>query len=148
MEEVLPKMKKFVLVFKKLKLVFKTPKLPCPAFSLQGLGWIPHKKKPNLFSFIWFYFCLFQANRMWCVVVKRNTLPDGLVWHIDEANFDRSGSQVYPQRVLSTSHVWHLLDASFFEWVSSNFIWCARSWSRWRSSGTRCKSGEVLLFCS
>ena len=29
-----------------LKLVFKTPKLPCPAFSLQGLGWIPHKKKP------------------------------------------------------------------------------------------------------
>ena len=34
------------LVFKMLKLVFKTPKLPCPAFSLQGLGWIPHKKKP------------------------------------------------------------------------------------------------------
>ena len=25
---------------------FKTPKLPCPAFSLKGLGWIPHKKKP------------------------------------------------------------------------------------------------------
>ena len=33
------------LVFKRLKLVFKTAKLPCPAFSLQGLGWIPHKKK-------------------------------------------------------------------------------------------------------
>ena len=23
---------------------FKTPKLPCPAFSLQGLNWIPQKK--------------------------------------------------------------------------------------------------------
>ena len=32
------------LVFKMLELVLKTPKLPCPAFSLQGLGWIPHKK--------------------------------------------------------------------------------------------------------
>ena len=59
MEEILIKMKKFVLknskthfkklklVFKMLKLVFKTPKLPCPAFSLQGLGWIPHKKKTD-----------------------------------------------------------------------------------------------------
>ena len=37
--------KKLKLVFKMLKLVFKTLKLPCPAFSLQGLGWIPHKKK-------------------------------------------------------------------------------------------------------
>ena len=32
------------LVFKMLKLVLKTPKLLSPAFSLQGLGWIPHKK--------------------------------------------------------------------------------------------------------
>ena len=36
--------KKLKLVFKMLKLVFKTPTLPCPAFSLQGLGWIPNKK--------------------------------------------------------------------------------------------------------
>ena len=37
-------LKKLRLVFKMLKLIFKTPKLPWPAFSLQGLGWIPHKK--------------------------------------------------------------------------------------------------------
>ena len=35
---------KLKLEFKMLKLVFKTSKLPCPALSLQGLGWIPHKK--------------------------------------------------------------------------------------------------------
>ena len=34
------------LVFKMQKLVFKTPKLPSPAFCLQGLGWISHKKMP------------------------------------------------------------------------------------------------------
>jgi len=39
-----PSKNELKLVFKMLKLVFKTPKLPCPAFSLQGLGWIPHKK--------------------------------------------------------------------------------------------------------
>ena len=38
-----PSKNELKLVFKMLKLVFKTPKLPCPAFSLQGLGWIPHK---------------------------------------------------------------------------------------------------------
>ena len=32
------------LVFKMQKLVFKTQKLVSPAFSLQVLGWIPHKK--------------------------------------------------------------------------------------------------------
>ena len=32
------------LVFKMQKLVFKTPKLLSPAFCLQGLGWISHKK--------------------------------------------------------------------------------------------------------
>ena len=42
-----PSKNELKLVFKMLKLVFKTPKLPCPAFSLQGLGWIPHKKKPG-----------------------------------------------------------------------------------------------------
>ena len=36
------KMLKFV--FKMLKLVLKTPKLLSPAFSLQGLGWMSHKK--------------------------------------------------------------------------------------------------------
>ena len=38
------KMLKFVL--KMLKLVLKTPKLLIPAFSLRGLGWMSHKKKP------------------------------------------------------------------------------------------------------
>ena len=32
------------LDFKAPKLVFKTQKLISPAFSLQVLGWIPHKK--------------------------------------------------------------------------------------------------------
>ena len=36
------KMLKFV--FKMLKLVLKTPKLLSPTFSLQGLGWMSHKK--------------------------------------------------------------------------------------------------------
>ena len=44
-----PSKNELKLVFKMVKLVFKTPKLPCPAFSLQGLGWIPHKKKPACF---------------------------------------------------------------------------------------------------
>ena len=38
------------LVFKRLKLVFKMAKLVKTALSrisLQGLGWIPHKKKPE-----------------------------------------------------------------------------------------------------
>lgn len=48
------------LVFKMLKLVFKTPKLPCPAFSLQGLGWIPHKIKPVLMTH--FGSCEFAQN--------------------------------------------------------------------------------------
>ena len=36
------------LIFKMQKLVFKTQKLISPAFSLQVVGWIPHKK------FFWF----------------------------------------------------------------------------------------------
>ena len=36
------------LVFKMLKLVLKTQKLLSPAFSLQGLGWMSHKKKACL----------------------------------------------------------------------------------------------------
>lgn len=42
--------KKLKLIFKMLKLVFKRPKLPCPAFSLRGMGWIPHKKKPESYA--------------------------------------------------------------------------------------------------
>ena len=34
------------LVLKMPKLVFRMPKLVSPAFYLQGLGWISHKKKP------------------------------------------------------------------------------------------------------
>ena len=34
-----------VLVFKMMKLVLKMPKLVKPAFHLQGLGWLSHKKK-------------------------------------------------------------------------------------------------------
>jgi len=43
-------MKKFVLKnsetgFQKAETRFQNAKkLPCPAFSLQGMGWIPHKK--------------------------------------------------------------------------------------------------------
>ena len=49
-------MKKFVLKnsktrfhqaetrFQKAETRFQNAKLPCPAFSLQRLGWIPHKK--------------------------------------------------------------------------------------------------------
>ena len=36
------------LVFKMLKLVFKTPKLPSPAFHWHVMGWISHKKKPAM----------------------------------------------------------------------------------------------------
>ena len=35
------------LVFKMQKLVFKTPKLPSPAFHWHVMGWISHKKKPG-----------------------------------------------------------------------------------------------------
>ena len=47
------------LVFKMQKLVFKTQKLVSPAFSLQVLGWIPHKK------FAWFYCMLENLPISW-----------------------------------------------------------------------------------
>jgi len=46
------------LVFKMMKLVFKTQKLLSPAFSLQVLGWIPHKKiacNTNFIFLVWVY---------------------------------------------------------------------------------------------
>ena len=35
------------LVFKMLELSLKTPKLPCPAFSLRGLGWNLAQEAPR-----------------------------------------------------------------------------------------------------
>ena len=48
--------KNLKLVFKILKLVFQIPKLPCPAFSLQEMGWIPHKKSPFWLINVGFHF--------------------------------------------------------------------------------------------
>ena len=48
-------MKKFVLEnsetrFQSAETRFQKAKLPCPAFSLQGIGWIPQKKEACLRS--------------------------------------------------------------------------------------------------